>query len=129
MAKKMLLLFSHKLNEVQMFDAKSTYDIDKFISLPTNLQDLWSAVPTEVENLDEYLKPLKDFIQQNFKKDDIALIQGDFGASYIMVNFCKSLGLVCVYAKTKREVEEVVVNGATVKKSIFKHKGYREYGI
>ncbi len=129
MSKKMLLLFSHKLDEIQKTDAKNSYNISEFVSLPQDLQSLWSAVPTEVENLSEYLQPLKDFISQNFKKEDLALIQGDFGVTYMMVNFCKNLGLICVYAKTKREVEEVVVDGSTIKKSIFKHKGYREYGI
>ncbi len=127
MSKKMLLLFSHKLDFIQKTDAKNSYNITEFVSLPQDLQSLWSAVPTEIENLNEYLEPLKSFIKQNFKKEDVALIQGDFGASYMMVNFCKNLDLVCVYAKTRREVEEVVVDGTTVKKSIFKHKGYREY--
>ncbi len=127
MNKKMLLLFSHKLDNIQKTDAKKSYNVEEFISLPQNLQNIWSTVPTDIVNLSEYLQPLKDFVKQNFKKDDIALIQGDFGASYMMIHFCKNLGLVCVYAKTKREVEEVVVDGTTVKKSIFKHKGYREY--
>lgn len=125
--KKMLLIFSHKLTEIQVLDAKNNFNIEEFVYLPQNLQNLWSNIPSDLSNLSKYLQPLKDFLVKNLGKNDIYLIQGDFGAVYQMVNFAKDLGLKAVYATTKRVVEETIIDGKTVKKSIFEHRRFREY--
>ncbi|AFI06629.1 hypothetical protein HCD_08225 [Helicobacter cetorum MIT 99-5656] len=58
----------------------------------------------------------------------MVLISGDFGAAFNMVNFCQNLGLLCVYATTKREcAESVNEKGELVKTSIFRHVRFREY--
>ena len=59
---------------------------------------------------------------------DFVLIQGDFGAVYLMVNFAFSLGLIPVYATTERIVVEKRMQDNTVKSErIFKHKMFRRY--
>jgi len=55
------------------------------------------------------------------------LIQGDFGAVYHMVNFAKELGLIPIYATTKRESIELKQGNKIIKKSIFKHIKFRKY--
>lgn len=127
--KKMFLLFSHDLTQQQIKDAKSNLDITQFVALPKELQNNWSNIPSDIESLKEYLMPFKNFLESNSINKDVVLIQGDFGAVYQMVNFAKDLGLETVYATTKRVIEEVVVDNKTVKKSIFEHRRFREYGI
>ena len=51
------------------------------------------------------------------------MIQGDFGLSYNLINYAKSLDLITVYATTKRIA---AVHGA-LKYSMFKHVVFREY--
>jgi hypothetical protein len=125
--KKMLLLFSHQLTDAQKQDAKTHLHVKEFLTLPNELQTVWSNIPPDIESLGTLLTPIKDFIQQNIQKGDIALIQGDFGATYIMVSFAKNLGVTPVYATTKRKVSETIESGKTVKKSIFEHRRFREY--
>jgi len=129
--KKMFLLFSHDLTQQQIKDAKNNLDITQFVALPKELQNNWSNsnIPSDIESLKEYLMPFKNFLESNSINKDVVLIQGDFGAVYQMVNFAKNLGLETVYATTKRVIEEVVVDNKTVKKSIFEHRRFREYGI
>ena len=69
----------------------------------------------------------KDFLRENSHYGDVALIQGDFGAVYQMINFSKSIGLTTVYSTTNRLTEETYENGRTIKKSIFEHVMFREY--
>lgn len=125
--KKMFLLFSHNLSQNQINDAINDFNIEEFVSLPKNLQDLWSDVPTQLENLKDYLLPIKKFLVENSDFEDVVLIQGDFGAVYHIVNFVKDLGLLAIYATTSREVEEFQENGKNIKKSIFEHRRFRKY--
>jgi len=124
---KMFLLFSHSLTNEQIDDANKKLQVYDFISLPENLQKLWSNIPPELESLDEHLSSLKNYIRLAAKKGDYVLIQGDFGAVYEMVNFAKSLDLIPIYATTKREVVEEKQGDKVVKKSIFKHIRFRKY--
>lgn len=125
--KKMFLLFSHNLTQTQIDDAQNSLEIKEFVSLPNDLQMVWSNIPSEIESLKEYLIPFRNFLTENSEYEDVVLIQGDFGAVYQMVNFAKDLGLKAVYATTTRVIEEVVINDKTVKKSIFEHRRFREY--
>ena len=125
--KKMFLLFSHNLTQIQIDDAKNNFDIEKFVSLSQDLQELWSNIPSDLIFIKEYLLPFRNFLKKNSNFGDVVLIQGDFGAVYQMVNFANDLGLKAVYATTTRVIEEIVIDEKTVKKSIFEHRRFREY--
>jgi hypothetical protein len=127
--KKMFLLFSHTLTQTQIDDAKENLAIEEFISLNSDLQTIWSNIPSDMVLLNDYLLPFRNYLVENSEHEDVVLIQGDFGAVYQMVNFAKTLGLKTVYATTRRVIEEVVIDNKTVKKSIFEHRRFREYGI
>jgi hypothetical protein len=123
----MLLVFSHALTDAQKLDAKEHFGIETFVSLPEDLQLLWSNIPPELENLDEYLLPLKRYISKEVQEADMVLVQGDFGATCSMVRLVKSLGATALYATTKRIVSEKRDGGRVVKRSLFEHVRFREY--
>ncbi|MFA7090829.1 MAG: CRISPR-associated protein Csx20 [Arcobacteraceae bacterium] len=123
----MFLFFSHELTNAQILDAKENWRVKEFISLPQELQEQWSNIPSGIENLTSYLTAHKQFLAQHTQFEDMVLIQGDFGAVYNIVNFAKELGLKPVYATTNRIIEEFEEEGKTIKKSIFEHVRFREY--
>jgi len=125
--KKLFLLFSHTLTPIQEQDAKESMGIEAFVKLPDDLQKLWSNIPPYLTTLDVYLEPLKSYILQNASKDDVFLIQGDFGGCYNMVNFVKSQGMMVVHSTTTRDVVEQTVNGKVEKFSRFEHVIFRLY--
>lgn len=125
--KQLFLYFSHKLTQEQIDDAKKSLGVVEFIYLPENLQKLWSNVPPELKDLNSYLAPLKDFLKQHANSGDFVLIQGDFGASYQIINFAKSLELVPIYSTTKRDAIEKLIDGKVVKVSQYKHIIFRKY--
>lgn len=125
--KKLFLLFSHKLTSNQKESARKLYAVEDFIYLPMELQSLWSKVPPNVEKIRGYLAPLKTYLKNNAHKEDIVLIQGDFGATYHMVDFAKKIDLVPIYATTKREVREYIKDKKLIKESIFEFERFRGY--
>ena len=126
--KKMFLLFSHQLNDAQKEQAKNEFGIEEFVTFSDELRQIWMQIDPDLSSLEELLQPVRSFLKENAKKGDYALIQGDFGAVYAMVNYAKKLKVVPVYATTKRSVTEISdENGKVVKKSIFEHRRFREY--
>lgn len=125
--KKLFLLFSHTLTQVQEEDAKVSLGVEVFEKLPEELQRLWSNIPPELTELEDYLEPLKTYMRNEAQKGDVVLIQGDFGGCYAMINFVKSLGLEAVHSTTTRDVIEKTVNGKVEKFSRFEHVIFRKY--
>ena len=125
--KKMILLFSHKLTPLQITDAKSSFGVEEFLLLDSELQNIWSNVPADLEEVGEYLQPVRDFLIEKMEEDDVVLVQGDFGATCAMASFVKSLAGVAVYATTKRDVVEKEIDGKIVKTSVFEHVRFRTF--
>ena len=124
---KLFLLFSHNLTEAQESDAKDSLGVTSFVTLPAELQNLWSNVPSSLESLEAYFEDLKHYLEKELKQGDVVLVQGDFGATCSMVRFVKGLGAKAVYATTTRDVVEKVVDDKIVKTSVFKHVRFRVY--
>jgi predicted glycosyltransferase len=122
---KMYLLFSHKLTDAQIKDAKKL-GVNEFVYLPEDLQQKWSNVPPELERIKEYAKDFEEFLK-SAQKGDYVLIQGDFGLTCHMVNFSKNNGLIPVYATTKRISKDINQNGKIIKISEFQHIRFRMY--
>ena len=104
----MILLFSHKLSETQIEEAKKHWNVTDFIALPTDLQVLWSNISPDLESLGKLLEPVEAFLEENSREGDIVLIQGDFGMTFNMVMFAKQRKLIPIYATTERKIEEYI---------------------
>lgn len=116
-------LLSHNLTDEQI-NALENMGVDSIIDL-TN--PAWSAINPELESLDEVLAPFKKALALQAKAGDYLLAQGDFGATYEMVNFAKNLGVIPIYATTKREIiSSTNENGEVIKTAIFKHIRFRK---
>lgn len=127
-SKKMLLIFSHKLTDRQIKDAKENLNIEEFIYLPPELQKMWSSISPEIENLSPILEDIKKWVDAISDKDDYILIQGDFGANYEMVSYCKDLGLKPIYSTTKRQANEILRKDGKIELAhIFEHIRFRQY--
>ena len=125
--KKMFLLFSHKLTEIQREDAIKGLNIETFVSLPEKLQNYWSNVdPINYDN--EKFQEIMNYVKQESNAGDYALIQGEWGFVYNAVNICKEIEIVPLYSTTEREVKEIHNSDGSVEKiSIFKHIIYKKY--
>ncbi|MCR4432201.1 MAG: CRISPR-associated protein Csx20 [Tepidanaerobacteraceae bacterium] len=126
--RKMLLIFSHNMTEEQIAEAKEDMEVEEFISLPQALQDKWSDIPSQMESLDEYMRDMLNWIDENAAPGDYALVEGDFGAAYMVVCHCKKNGIIPVYSTTARKVLEENLDGEVVTRRCFRHVRFRVYG-
>ncbi|HAS47295.1 MAG TPA: hypothetical protein DCS93_42860 [Microscillaceae bacterium] len=126
----LFLIFSHELTQEQVDDATQRQNVTKFVPLPEPLQELWKNIPPELDSLEAYLAPIVAWINKHCKaNEDLVLIQGDFGATYFLVNHCLIHHYARpVYATTERQVvEEQQKDGTVITKRVFKHKKFRKY--
>ncbi|MDI6688183.1 MAG: CRISPR-associated protein Csx20 [Desulfobacterales bacterium] len=130
MPRSLFLIFNHDITPVQESDARSSLGVKQIINMPPDLKDLWRQIPPDLPEISNYLSPVKDWLAGEAKKNDYVLIQGDFGACFIMVNFAFKKGLIPIYSTTDREVAEKQQLDGTVRLvHNFKHQSYRKYGV
>lgn len=129
MDRALILLFNHQLTPNQELDARRNLGITRVVEPPENLRELWANVPPDPAELYAYLGPLKLWLTANASPDDYVLIQGDFGATYLMVAFAFEKGLIPIYSTTEREAtEELQPDGSMKLTHRFLHKRFRKYG-
>ena len=128
MTQKLILLFSHKLTKAQIQDAIKNMNITEFISMPEKLQNQWSNIPEDLDNITEYLTGIRLWLHDVAESNDYILIQGDFGATYYFVNWAFNNKLIPVYSTTKRTHTEKELNDGSVEiQKSFQHQMFRKY--
>ena len=122
--KTMFILMSHNITAQQKEDARQILNVQYFVVLST---DVWSRIPAENENVESSLLQLKTQLITQAKDGDLLLVQGDYGATFNMVHFAKEIGLISVYATSKRNVYEVAEGEKVTTVREFHHIRYRKY--
>ncbi|MEZ0537852.1 CRISPR-associated protein Csx20 [Caldicellulosiruptoraceae bacterium PP1] len=124
----MFLIFSHELTQEQIDDAKKTLGVEKFIKLPGDIQEKWSNIPPNIELSSDFFKDLTNFLLANKTKVNYCLVQGDFGATHYIVNWCFKNGFTPIYSTTERKaVEHKNEDGSLSLIKVFKHVMFRRY--
>lgn len=129
MSRSLFLIFNHQLTQIQKDDARSSLGIRQLVKLPPDLEELWCQIPPDLPEIADYLAPIKTWLSQRASKSDYVLIQGDFGATFIMVNFAFEKGLIPIYSTSRRNaVEEHKDDGSVKLVHQFNHQIFRKYG-
>lgn len=124
---RLYLFFSHRLTPEQEEDARKSLGVTEFVYLPPHLQELFSNVPADLEDLGGYVRPFVDYLLGHSRSGEYILLQGEFGLVYRLIETSRAIGLVPVYATTKRTVVEEIKDGQVVKVSRFEHVRFRKY--
>jgi hypothetical protein len=124
----LFLIFNHRFTAAQEAAARDSLGVSRIALPPPDLQKLWSQVPPDIPALAAYLQPLQLWLAAQARPGDFVLIQGDFGATYLLVRAAFALGLIPVYATTRRQVAEDHLPDGTVKMTrYFQHQIFRRY--
>lgn len=127
--KSMFLLFSHELTIEQQETARTAFGVTSFHQPPEAVQAVWSQIPPDTTDLSPILQPVESWLEQHAQKGDLVLIQGDFGATFLMVNHALSLGLIPVYATTQRQARDNILSDGRIETThVFQFKRFRVYG-
>ena len=128
MKRQAILIFSHELTAEQERELREKWCVTDIATMPEDISKRWKNVPPDLPSLKEYVRPLLEWLVKVALPGDLVLVQGDFGATYITVNFAMKIGLVPVYATTSRQVKERNMPGGVVEQSrIFSHRMFRKY--
>lgn len=126
--KNLFLIFNHELTQAQRKDAEASLGVGRIVDLPERLKTLWRQIPPDVLDVTGVIAPVVEWLEKNGRPGDYALIQGDFGAVYRMVNIAIDHGLVPVYATTRRQATEHHCADGTVDiVRRFRHVRFRRY--
>lgn len=125
--KKFIVLMSHDMSELQKKDAYESLKINDIVEAPNNIKKIWSNI-NPIGELDlSKLDIVISWIDSISQDGDYVLVQGEFGATFYIVDYCFKSNLIPVYATTKRQVEEIIEDDRVLTNRIFIHQGYRNY--
>jgi hypothetical protein len=125
----LFLLFNHTLTAAQEADARTSFGVDRVVPPPAEISRFWLEIPPDAEELTAHLAPVFSWLAASARPGDYVLIQGEFGATFLLVNEAFRLGLIPVYSTTRREaVEEHTPDGRVHLRHTFSHVRYRRYG-
>ena len=124
----MALCLSHPLTDEQILDARQNLGVTRFIDLPERLTRAWQQVPPEPDVPRETLSDIIAFLERETSADDYVLVQGEFGLTFAVVDWCFKTGRVPVYATTVRDYRyETRPDGTIVNTHTFRHVRFRKY--
>lgn len=121
---KLFVLVSHELTPFQREDAAASLGVSEIVLLGGKE---WSQIPAEDEDITVFLAPLKQQLQMFGQAGDFLLVQGDFGATYNMVEYANRIGMKPVYATTKRLARDMVNGDEVTTLRTFEHVRFRRY--
>lgn len=126
----LFLLFNHRITQKQEEAAHNALRVDRIIAPPSDLKKIWRQVPPELPEIHQYLAPVRRWLKEKAHSGDYVLIQGDFGATYLMVLFAFQEGLIPIYSTTSRNAaEENKEDGSIELRHNFYHRIFRRYGV
>ena len=123
----MLVIFNHDiLTDEQVLYAHNKLNVSEIIYMPNELKLIWKQIDPLAQVID--LKLIEEFILKNTIKNDFILIQGEFGATYKLVNFCFKHKRIPIYATSERQVvEKKKADNSVEKRSLFRFIRFRKY--
>lgn len=127
---RLLVIFNHNLTATQIEDAWSSLGISEILEPAAELRNLWADIPPQLDNLAvcREFTAVRDWLKAKGRPGDYALIQGDFGATYLMVRFALEQGIVPIYSTTRRQAVEHHNPGGDIDIThSFRHVGFRRY--
>lgn len=125
--KRIFVLINHILTQRQINELKITYGQDcQFIFPPQDIKDYWAQIPPTTSLDPESIFQIVKWLSQS-EKDDILLVQGDFGATFMIADYALQNGLIPIQSVTKRIEHEERDGEKVYKHYVFEHECFRKY--
>ncbi len=123
---KLFVLLSHDLSEEQKKEAYENLHVKEILNPPLELRNLWASIPPQAESIRPYLSPIFKWLSEA-KEGDYVLVQGDFGAVFLVADYAFRRALIPIYATTRRLHTEEKKGEQVRMVKIFHHARFRRY--
>ena len=123
---KAFIMINHGLTQSQQndFDEMGVTDV---VTLNDDLKKIWSQIAPNADRK-AVAQTMIDGFLTSANEGDIVLVQGEFGATFMIVDYCLQKGLVPMFATTvRRTVEKTLDDGTVEKTAVFDHAGFVKY--
>jgi len=125
---KLFCLLNHSLTDAQNREISEKLQVSKVEIPPSTLKILWENISPEGELKLNSLNRLVEWLRRVSNPGDYVLVQGEFGATYYIVDFCFENDLIPIYATSKRVYSEKNLSSEDVlREHLFKHVNFRKY--
>jgi len=123
---KSYILLNHTLTTNQTQELKEKFGVSDIILPPQEISDLWQQIPTDAEINKKLLNPILNWLLTT-KHGDILVIQGEFGASFAIIDWALSRGLTVLHSVTERMATESRSGEVVQRSYVFEHVRFREF--
>lgn len=123
---KAFVLLNHTLTQNQTKELESKFSIKEIVYPEKELSQKWSQIPA-AENVDmgiiQSIVSWLSIAQEN----DVLIVQGEFGSTFMIVDYALKNKLIPVHAVTKRVAKESRDGETVHREYIFEHVCFRKY--
>ena len=127
---RLFLLFNHSITPGQQENARDELGVATILEPPSELRSRWANIPAQAASLRPWLQPVCDWLADHAQPGDYVLIQGDFGACYLLVRFALESGFIPIYSTTERHAREQRLDDGRVRlEHTFDHVRFRRYAM
>lgn len=126
--RKVLNITNHELTKDQIVDLRATLGVQEedIQQLTDDLKQKFSAV--KIETYQRHLEEIINYAKNHLVSGDVAIVQGQMGYTYRIIQELKNYGVMCVFSFTDRvSTETQKEDGSVEKTSVFKHIQFIEY--
>ncbi len=122
------ILTNHKLTPAQEEELSQRYKCEQTIYPDKSMRNYWSNISPEGQFDLNKLHRITDKISKLLKENDVVVVQGEFGCTFYVVDFCNKMKFTPLYAASSREYTEVInPDGSVQRNHLFRHVQFREY--
>ena len=123
---KAFCLLNHELTQNQILELKNRFNVENIIYPPEELSRKWSQIPAEKELDKTIIGNVTNWLTAA-NKGDLLIVQGEFGATFMIVDYALKNDLVPLHAVTKRVAVEHRDGEVVSKQYVFEHVCFRKY--
>ena len=124
--KKAFCLLNHELTQNQIAELKGKFRIERIVYPREELSKMWSQI-TATEELDmDVINTVVSWLS-SANQNDVLIVQGEFGSTFMIVDYALKNGLIPLHAVTKRVANEQRNGEIVYRQYIFEHVCFRKY--
>ena len=123
---KAFCLLNHELTQNQILELKNRFNVENIIYPPEELSRKWSQIPAEKELDKTIIGNVTNWLTAA-NKGDLLIVQGEFGATFMIVDYALKNELIPLHAVTKRVAVEHRDGEVVSKQYVFEHVCFRKY--
>ena len=123
---KAFCLLNHELTQNQILEFKNRFNVESIIYPSEELSKSWSQIPAEKELDKTIIGNVINWLTAA-NKGNLLIVQGEFGATFMIVDYALKNELVPLHAVTKRVAVEQRNGEVISRQYVFEHVCFRKY--